>query len=185
MVEKDWVEAQLLILRMDHKKIFLSFIKPVLDELEEKKLLKTFHFLFEPGPRLLFRIRSDKPQEVKSIIKRNLKGKERSIILKPDEPYRKYEGEELSFGGEKEWELTQKFFEYGCRISLLRVEKITKQELKNFNEGKFIHCFLNQCGYDYIGESLFYHHASLPTYHLGISQEIKQIENLNLKKRSK
>lgn len=96
---------------------------------------------------------------LKNIIKKNLNTIRELIIAKPDEELfnEKYHGEQEGFS-EDGWDLTQKHFEYGSRIALLRIEKITKGEnLKKFKEGKLMHCFLNQQGYSFDELEADYH----------------------------
>lgn len=136
--------------------------------LEKESLISTFHFLFEPNLEVLFRVHLKEDadlEKVKSIIFEKLKPIENLCSkIDHDENYHG-EGEpdkEWSFGTEG-WVLTQKFLEYGSRITLLMRE--IKMERKppsagrldsQFNEGKLVHCFLNQTGRNTVEEAHFY-----------------------------
>ena len=65
-----WVEATLQLGRIDragHKSLILNFVKSVIDVLEDKGILDTFHFFFEPGPKLLLRIQPKTENNVPEI----------------------------------------------------------------------------------------------------------------------
>ncbi len=65
--------------------------------------------------------------------------------------------DEIGNFGEDGWEITKKLFEYTCRAAV-HIKTGRSQNL--FRETKFIHCFLNQCGYDSLKESAFHRKES-------------------------
>jgi hypothetical protein len=173
--------------------VLLKAIKPAVEALENEKLIQTFHFLFEPNFEILFRVRLNEDasmERVKSIISEKLKPIEnlcRKIV--PDENYHGEGGPQAdwSFGSEG-WVHTQKFLEYGSRITLLMRE--VKMGLKplssgrldsQLNIGKLVHCFLNQAGMNTIQEAHFhidrYFERMLITYgYFDVFEGMKKIE---------
>lgn len=148
--------------------ILLDTIKPAVEALWKEKLIQTFHFLFEPNYEILFRVRLNEDasmERVKGVISERLTLIE-SLCVKIDSD-ENYHGEgdpraDWSFGTEG-WRYMQKFLEYGSRITLLMREvkigrkPITEGRLNSqFNVGKLVHCFLNQCGMDVVREAHFH-----------------------------
>jgi len=149
-------------------RVLLDAIKPAVEALEAKDLIQTFHFLFEPNLEILFRVRlSDgtSMKDVKTIVDEKL-GPIHDLCVKID-PDDGYHGEgdptaDWSFGTEG-WLLTEKFLEYGSRVTLLMREVSMGRKLlsaarldSQFNIGKLVHCFLNQAGLSTIGEAEFH-----------------------------
>jgi hypothetical protein len=148
--------------------VLLDAIKPAVEILEKEDLISTFHFLFEPNFEILFRVRLKEDadvEKVKSIILEKLKPIENLCNkINLDESYQG-EGDPnaaWSFGTEG-WALTQKFLEYGSRITLLMREVNMERKPPSaarldsqFNEGKLVHCFLNQTGRNAVEEAHFY-----------------------------
>jgi hypothetical protein len=152
----------------ERDRVLLEAVKPAVEALEAKKLIQTFHFLFEPNFEILFRVRladGAKLNDVKSIVDEEL-GPIKGLCAKID-PEEGYNGEgdptvDWSFGTEG-WMLEQKFLEYGSRATLLMREvgmgrkPISAGRLDSlFNIGKLVHCFLNQAGLSTIGEAEFH-----------------------------
>lgn len=155
----------------ERDRVLLNAVKPAVEALEAKKLIQTFHFLFEPNFEILFRVRlSDgvKLEDVKTIIDGKL-NPIRGFCVKID-PEEGYHGEgdptaDWSFGTEG-WIHAQKFLEYGSQVTLLmrevgvRRKPISAGRLDSqFNIGKLVHCFLNQAGLNTIEEAEFHIHA--------------------------
>jgi len=61
--------------------------------------------------------------------------------------------DEIYAFGEDGWEIAKKLFEMTYRVA---VHIKTGKAHNQFRETKFIHCFLNQCGYDSLKESAFH-----------------------------
>jgi len=152
----------------ERARVLLDAVKPAVEALKAKKFIQTFHFLFEPNFEILFRVRlvdGVKLEDVKAIIDEKL-GTIKNLCVKID-PDEGYHGEgdptaDWSFGTEG-WPLTEKFLEYGSRVTLLMREvgmgrKLTGAGRLNsqFNIGKLVHCFLNQAGLNTIEEAEFH-----------------------------
>jgi hypothetical protein len=157
--------------REQKERLLLDFVKPTVETIESKGLLKTFHFFFEPNG-FHFRVRANKREEVEEIneIVTHRLEKMNDLTFSMSE----YTGEQGSYGT-KGWNYAQKFFEYGCRISLLKkgtlrklrgdpeaseeilkICKIPTEQRDQFFEIKFIHCFLNQMTFDILHEADFH-----------------------------
>ncbi len=65
--------------------------------------------------------------------------------------------DEIGVFGEDGWEIAKKLFEYTSRAA---VYIKTGKAHNLFRETKFIHCLLNQCGYDSLKESAFHSMAA-------------------------
>ncbi|MEM2112036.1 MAG: lantibiotic dehydratase C-terminal domain-containing protein [Candidatus Bathyarchaeia archaeon] len=170
MVER-WFVSHIFLQQRAYRErdiILLDAIKPAVEILEKENLISTFHFLFEPNFEILFRVRLKEDadmEKVKSIISEKLKPIE-NLCSKIDHD-ENYHGEgdpeaAWSFGTEG-WALTQKFLEYGSRITLLiREVEMERKPLSagrldsQFNIGKLVHCFLNQAGLDMSREANFH-----------------------------
>lgn len=164
--------------------VLLDFIKPTVQELENKNLLMTFHFFFEPEIHFRVRPKEDgQASQIETIIKNNLT-KVQKFIKKAD--FSKYTGEEKAFGIEG-WQLAQKYFECCCRISLLYLEVATSRKTPpspqyigdQFNVGKLVHCFLNQMGFGAKGEADFHSDRGVERrlMSLGVFQRLNGIES--------
>jgi hypothetical protein len=155
----------------ERDRVLLDAVKPAVEALEAKKLIQTFHFLFESNFEVLFRVRLSEGasmKDVKAIIDEKLEPI-KGLCAKVD-PEEGYHGEgdptaDWSFGTEG-WLLEQKLLEYGSRVTLLRREvgvgrkPISAGRLDSqFNIGKLVHCFLNQAGLNTIEEAEFHIHA--------------------------
>jgi hypothetical protein len=105
----------------------------------------SFHFLFEPDPHALFRIRLSSQNEVehaKQIVKRNLGDVAQFVVIKGDhELFGTYAGESDHYGIEG-WQLAQRMFELGTRFAIATVDPDFKKSI-GFQMGKIIHCMLN------------------------------------------
>jgi hypothetical protein len=71
------------------------------------------------------------------------------LKVKIDTAYR----DEISAFGEDGWQIAKNLFEYTSRAA---VHIKTGKAYNLFREQKFIHCFLNQCGFDSLKESAFH-----------------------------
>jgi hypothetical protein len=71
------------------------------------------------------------------------------VNIKIDTAYR----DETGVFGEDGWQIVKELFEYMSRAA---VHIKTGKAHNLFRETKFIHCFLNQCGYDSLKESAFH-----------------------------
>lgn len=187
--------------RDDWNKVLLDFVKPTIETAENEKLLDTFHFFFEP--ELHFRIRPKKPgmvNRIEEIISENAERMKDMIEIKPTP----YSGEQPNYGKEG-WACAQKFFEIGSRFSLLKRETLLKYKAEldpkkreeilkssnivgDFNESKFVHCFLNQVGYDSAREALFHQERAVQNlikyvnlHYKDLDKRLKQVEE-HLKK---
>lgn len=132
-----------------YKQLFLNFVKPVIEGIEQKDNLDTFHFFFEPSPHFLLRI---KPKDIilldiKNLARKNLVNIESFIEEKPDEKTfsSKYQGEIEQYG-EDGWKIAKNIFEIGSRVAIALYTPQFKGG-KEFTAGKFVHCFLNSLGY--------------------------------------
>jgi len=170
MVEQ-WCVYNIFMKKETYKerdRVLLDAVKPAIDELEAKELIQTFHFLFEPNFEILFRVRLSEgasTEDVKAIIEGKLQPiNDLCNRIDPDETYHG-EGDpsaDWSFGTEG-WVHTQKFLEYGSRVTLLMREiRMQRKSLSagridsQFNTGKLVHCFLNQAGLNVMGEADFH-----------------------------
>lgn len=168
---EQWFVSHIFLKQEAYRKrdsVLLDALKPAVEALEKDNLIQTFHFLFEPNFEILFRVRligDGSMKKVKSIIQEKLKPiKNHCSKIVPDEDYHG-EGDpkaDWSFGTEG-WVHMQKFLEYGSRITLLMREvKMGRKPLSagrldsQFNEGKLVHCFLNQAGRSTIQEAHFH-----------------------------
>jgi hypothetical protein len=152
----------------ERDRVLLDAVKPAIDELEDRGLIQTAHFLFEPNFEILFRVRLSEGasmDDVKAIIEEKLQPiDDLCNRIDSDETYHG-EGDPLadwSFGTEG-WVHTQKFLEYGSKVTLLMREIGMQRKPLNagrresqFNIGKLIHCFLNQAGLNVREESDFH-----------------------------
>ena len=196
MPEVIWI-AKIIKLkeRGDWNKILLDFVRPIIETAENEKLLDTFHFFFEP--ELHLRIRPKKPEmvdRIEEIISQNAERMKDMIEIKSAS----YSGEQNNYGV-KGWACAQKFFEFGSRFSLLKLETLSKHaeaELekrkeilescrldKDFNESKLVHCFLNQTGRGYDREALFHQQRTIQSMlnyiqvlYKGLDKRLKKIE---------
>ena len=152
----------------ERDRVLLDAVKPAIDELEARELIQTSHFLFEPNFEILFRVRLSEGasmEDVKAIIEEKLQPiNDLCNRIDPDETY-PGEGDpsaDWSFGTEG-WVHTQKFLEYGSKVTLLMKEIGIQRKPLNagrmdsqFNIGKLVHCFLNQAGLNVNGEAGFH-----------------------------
>jgi len=155
----------------ERDRVLLDAVKPAVEALEAKGLIQTFHFLFEPNFEVLFRVRLSEGasmKDVKAIIDEKLepiKGLCVKIVPQEDYPGEGDPTADWSFGTEG-WIHTQKFLEYGNRVTLLMREvgmgrkPISAGRLDSqFNIEKLVHCFLNQAGLGTIEEAEFHIHG--------------------------
>lgn len=146
MPDETWLEVHLWIKAgTSHESLLQNFVSPVIAEVERNDWLDTFHFLREPGPRLLLRIRPKKGVPLcalETLVRRHIPKVSHLTSREPD--FCHYPGEAHVFG-EKGWHDTKRFFEAGCRVSLTMAQQ---GETDQFNSGKLVHCFLNSLGID-------------------------------------
>lgn len=145
-MNEQWMESRLWFSKFNaecFQRLVLKLIKPVLKDLEETNILETFHFLFEPGPHLLFRIKPNKTsdfEKVKNVVKGYLKEIQDFIVAKPEnELFTVYQGEVKDFG-EDVWEIAKKVFEMGSRMAVGQLDPEFKKQ-KKFDEGKILQLF--------------------------------------------
>ena len=143
-----WVEARLWFSHLDgqlYQRLLLSLIKRTIDELDGSRDLTSFHFLFEPEPHGLFRIRlsnEDAIGKAKQVVKSNLQQVRDFVIIKEDDKlFGDYRGESEHFG-EDGWQLAQKMFEMGTRLAIARVDSEFGKP-RGFDIGKIVHCMMN------------------------------------------
>lgn len=179
MRTEKWVETRLWFTRFDqecYRRLLLTFIKPVIKELEKNGSIETFHFFFEPY--LSFRIlptTEEKIDDVETAVKNHLKEISDFIDLKrAQEPFVDYLGEANDYG-EDGWLITKKFFECCSRMAIGRVNPEFKKK-KQFNEGKFVHCFLNQWGYNILREAFFHQGGSLERTVVWLSLQLESFD---------
>lgn len=79
--------------------------------------------------------------------------------------------DEIGNFGKDGWEIAKKLFEYTSRAAV-HIKTGRAQNL--FRETKFIHCFLNQCGYDSLKESAFHSMASWQMLTKHLREEMKE-----------
>jgi len=151
-MSETWVEATLRLAKFDregHKRLVLDFVKPVIKSLEEKRVLQTFHFLFESGPRLLLRMQPktrDNVDEIKQTVNKHLTNiRDYMVKESVQDPFTSYTGEAADFG-EDGWTITKKIFEMGSRMGIAKLDPESKNGRK-FVEVKLLHCFLNSIGH--------------------------------------
>ena len=154
-------------------RLLVDFVKPTIDLMQSRGLLRTFHFFFEPdGFHLRVRaMNQNQIVDIERIITDNLQK-----FPKLTSTQSSYTGEENDYGTEG-WLYVQKFFEYCCRISLLKKETMKKLKeaptleieiLKTckvptqthphglFFNAKLIHCFSNQSTLNILQETEYY-----------------------------
>ena len=153
-----WVEAQLHLRRRDHKKVLLQYVGPSVTELEQKGLLDTFHFLHEPGPRLLLRVRVANGRSSDEVWKTLERGAGRIQELLAQPPVRgEYDGDMENFGPHGQPSVMS-FLEAGSRVALVDAEPAHRVG-PNFCRFDLVHYFLNQLGHDRAGEADFHRRA--------------------------
>ncbi len=125
------------------EQLIRDLVSPVIAECDDRRLITSFHFLFEP--QLLFRLRCVSEQarsEVKELIIRRFSAvssivRELAINFNDD-----YYGEGDTYGGEENWLVMQKFLEASSRFFMRTImPKIDRGS--NFTQWKFMHIFLN------------------------------------------
>lgn len=148
MSTESWVEVRLWFARLDgqlYQRLLLSLIKSTIRELDESGDLVSFHFLFEPEPHALFRIRLRDDTVIgraKETVRKNLELVRDFVTIKKDEDlFGHYTGESEHFG-EDGWLLAQRSFEIGTRLAIARVDPEFKKS-KGFDAGKIVHCMMN------------------------------------------
>jgi hypothetical protein len=152
----------------ERDRVLLDAVKPAVEALEAEKLIQSFHFLFEPNFEILFRVRLSEDasmEDVKTIVDGKLDPiKEICVKIDPEEGYHG-EGDPAanwSYGTEG-WSLTEKFLEYGSRVTLLMREVVMDRKPisagrldSQFRIEKLVHCFLNEDGLSTVDEALFH-----------------------------
>lgn len=208
MPEEIWVAKIISLKEGSWDKVLLDFLKPIIVSAETENLLSTFHFFFEPNG-LHFRIRLKEPEKterIKEIIDQNARKVKDLVEIRPTT----YFEEQKNYGVEG-WACAQKFFEFGCRFSLLKLETRSKylaetdpkkrkgilescriDQEGDFNESKFIHCFLNQTGRGYAEEALFHQQRivqsllnNIQVLYKGLDERLKKIEGQRERKGQK
>lgn len=126
--------------------------------------LDAFHFFFENNEigqvvEVRTRYKENCDGYVKSFIDNYFKNKE---TQKTSEiKYQDYNPEDGIYGMGDGWKIAEKLFEYCARVAIfIRTQKAGEGKAELFRESKFVHCFLNQLGYDSLGESSFHNYAS-------------------------
>lgn len=115
---------------------------------------RTIHFFFEQG-YLEIRIDSDEVDSIIDWIKENLKIDLEKIIVEDYFP-------EIERFGEEGWTIIEKLFEDCARAAIYiqnhgdKIGEGIGERGNQFREGKIIHCFLNQLGYDSLAEASFH-----------------------------
>jgi hypothetical protein len=148
MLPEYWAETRLWFSRLDgqlYQRLLLSVVKTSTQELETAGDLVSFHFLFEPDPHALFRIRLSSEtgvEKAKQIVRRNIEQVRDFVVVKADQSlFGDYKGETEHFG-EDGWQLAQKIFEMGTRMAIARADTEFKKS-KGFDVGKIVHCMMN------------------------------------------
>jgi len=148
MSTEHWVEVRLWFTQLNnqlYERLLLSLIKRTVEELDGSSDLTSFHFLFEPEPHGLFRMRlssEDTIGKAKQVVKSNLQQVRDFVIIKgDDELFGDYRGESEHFG-EDGWQLAQKMFEMGTRLAIARVDSQFGKS-RGFDIGKIVHCMMN------------------------------------------
>lgn len=118
---------------------------------EQNKDFRTFHFFVEDCNSIdgciEIRIDSKDTEEINSWIKNYFLLNDNQDVIK----FLEYEPEIDNFG--EGWSIAEKIFEYYSRAA---IHIRTGKAINLFRETKFIHCFLNQLGYDDLEESAFH-----------------------------
>jgi hypothetical protein len=120
-----------------------DFVSPIIAECDDRLLIASFHFLFEP--HLLFRLRCVNEQtraEVKELKIRQFSAvssiiQELAVTSNDD-----YHGEADTYGGEENWLVMEKFLEASSRFFMRTIMRRIDRG-SNFEESKFMHIFLN------------------------------------------
>ena len=148
MSAEHWVEVRLWFTQLNnqlYERLLLSLIKKTIEEVDGSSDLTSFHFLFEPEPHGLFRMRlssEDTIGKAKQVVKSNLQQVRDFVVIKDDdELFGDYRGESEHFG-EDGWQLAQKMFEMGTRLAIARVDSQFGKS-RGFNIGKIVHCMMN------------------------------------------
>jgi len=176
---KEWVRVFILLkgTNLDHRSTVLTLFKKIIDILEEKNILKSFHFLWEPFPEEAFNkeeleqykdkyprvldmriwlIDDTSIEEVKEIIRREFI--EIDIVdflfwYFPEKHlnYCKDENSDLYYN------LICRIYELFCRFQFEKSDPSSTKNLNvnGFSNWKTVHCFLNSQGFDSLGEAMF------------------------------
>jgi len=181
MKQEKWVEIRIKIdhIKNDKLKVLAEIIRPLLDNINHKII--SFYFFYEPDENfiqcLMFRARpkEEKYAEVKREIENHMKNSKIQYKLKEDSG----EYEHTKYGGYEVWQIVQKFFEYGNRLTLAKINPSIKKNVEGFNEGTLIHCFLNQWGLNTLEEACFHNRANFERHLIvfGIVQRLQKIED--------
>ncbi len=137
-----WLIAEATFPNLQSRDVIRRFVKPIVDEFDSR--FSTFHFFFER--QFLLRVKADERLHTESIIPfiesklTELNATNRNVRLD-----RGYTEEHDYADG---WALAQRIFENGSRASILiaEAEAANATAGPQFNEGKFVHLLLNQCG---------------------------------------
>jgi hypothetical protein len=125
------------------EQLIRDLVSPVIVECDNRQLITSFHFLFEP--QLLFRLRcvsEEARSEVKELIIRQFRAvssivRELAVTFNDD-----YHGKGDSYGGEENWLVMEKFLEASSRFFMrIKIPRIDRGS--NFTQWKFMHVFLN------------------------------------------
>jgi hypothetical protein len=147
-----WLIVEATFPNLQGRDIIRRFVKPIVDEFDGRFV--TFHFFFER--QFLLRMKAEERLHTESImpfIERKLtelNATNRNVRLD-----RGYTEEHDYADG---WVLAQRIFENGSRASILIAEAQAGNATAGpqFNEGKFVHLVLNQCGYTIEREASFH-----------------------------
>ncbi len=201
-MEKNWIKIGLSLceirnLDKDEKEKLILVIMPIIEKLKKKRILKTFHFFFEPFLDLRIQVKKEEQiLEAKEIILKiidwKLQNEKVFVVFKNGNflptnlpNFLEYFGEEEDFGKDG-WAITKKFFEIGSRFALCKMDEKKDRKLSKrigesnegrFEEGKFVHLILNQLGYSTLDEANFHLNRCLERL-IRISSKEKAIESL-------
>ena len=135
LVNIEWHQASEQLIR--------DLVSPVIVECDDRQLISSFHFLFEP--HLLFRLRCVREQarsEVKELIISRFSAVS-SIVRKLAINFNDdYHGEGDTYGGEQNWLIMERFLEASSRF-FMRTIVPNVDRGSNFTLQKFMHIFLN------------------------------------------
>jgi len=150
----EWYAIKIWYKNLQYDAFLLDFVKPTVETLKNRNLIKRWFFLFEKN-HINFHTRVESGvciNQVEQVINDKITHIKLFLDKKRSpnpEPFN-YSGEAGKYGKDG-WEIVQKFFECGSEFALCRTdptkEKIVPSTGEGFNEEKLVHCFLNQTGY--------------------------------------
>ena len=189
--QEEWVRVFILLkeANLAHRTTVLTLFKKIIDILEERNILKSFHFLWEPFPEEAFNkeesdqyrgkyartldmriwlINDTSIEEAKEIIRREFNKIDIADFFfwhfpEKHPEYCKDEHSDLYY------DLICKIYELFCRFQFEKIDPSSTKNLNmnGFSNWKIVHCFLNSQGFDFLGEAMFgicYAHEGLSPY---------------------